>query len=98
MTDAGTQPLPPGRRWVFTAVMLALPVAFFVLLEVGLRVGGFGASHPLFQPIPGAPEYLIQNREVARRYFSRQARVPTGIGDAFLAEKQPGTFRIFVQG
>ncbi|MFT5514549.1 MAG: tetratricopeptide (TPR) repeat protein [Rhodothermales bacterium] len=87
-----------GRRVAFTVAMAALPLAFFVLLEIGLRLAGFGASLPLFVPVPGAPEYSTQNRDVAHRYFSQQARVPTSIGDAFLTDKTPETYRIFVQG
>ena len=87
-----------NRRVLFTAVMLFIPVLFFVVLEAGLRLAGFGSTYPLFHPVPGAEEYLIQNRDVARRYFARQPRVPTSIGDAFLADKSPDTYRIFVQG
>lgn len=91
-------PLSRGRRWAFTGLMLALPVLFFVLLEGGLRLFGYGADYPLFVPMEGAPAYLVQNREVARRYFTQQAEVPNSIGDAFLREKPAGSFRLFVQG
>lgn len=102
MTDAAQSGeaagLPRSRRLVFAGLMLAIPVLFFVLLEVGLRLAGYGNAYPLFTPVPGAESWRIQNREVANRYFSQQARVPTSIGDAFLAEKVPGTYRVFVQG
>ncbi|NNE71762.1 MAG: tetratricopeptide repeat protein [Rhodothermales bacterium] len=86
------------RKLLFGGIMLAIPVLFFVLLEAGLRVAGYGNAYPLFMQVPGAETYRIQNRGVANRYFSQQARVPTSIGDAFLAEKAPGTYRVFVQG
>jgi len=38
------------------------------------------------------------NREVARRYFRREARVPTGLHDVFLARKDTNVVRIVVQG
>lgn len=91
-------PLPAGRRAVFALLMLAIPVAFFAILEAGLVASGFGDSYPLFVDVPGTDIWRTQNREVANRYFTQQARVPTSIGDAFLAEKAPGTFRVFVQG
>ncbi len=78
--------------------MLLIPVLFFVLLEGGLRLGGYGDDYPLFVPVEGHPGYLIQNREVARRYFAQQASVPNSIGDFFRAEKTDRVFRIVVQG
>lgn len=87
-----------GRRVAFTAAMLALPALFFVVLEGGLRVAEYGEDLPLFIPVQGAPEWLVQNPQVARRYFSRQARVPTGLGDAFRARKDTAAYRIFVLG
>lgn len=78
--------------------MLALPVLFFVLLEGGLRLAGYGEEWPLFIPVNGAPDWKVQNPDVARRYFSGQARVPTGLMDAFRARKDTAAFRIFVQG
>lgn len=97
-SEPETAPLSGGRRTVFVLLMLALPVVFFAILEAGLLAAGFGDSYPLFVTVPGTDIWRMQNREVAHRYFSRQARVPTSIGDAFLSEKAPGTFRVFVQG
>ncbi|MBO6577115.1 MAG: tetratricopeptide repeat protein [Rhodothermales bacterium] len=91
-------PLSKGKRRLFIALTALIPLLFFVLLESGLRLAGYGASYPLFQPVPGVEQFRIQNREVARRYFAQQERVPGSIGDAFLAEKTPETWRLFVQG
>ncbi len=85
------------RRLVFTGAMLLLPVLFFALLEGGLRLAGYGADYPLFVPIEGYPEYLVQNREVARRYFAQET-VPTALHDVFDAEKGAREVRLFVQG
>ena len=49
-------------------------------------------------PVPGQPDYRYQNREVARRYFARQANVPTGLFDFFRAEKDSSVYRIVVMG
>ncbi|GIV61575.1 tetratricopeptide repeat protein [Rhodocaloribacter litoris] len=96
---ASSEPrLSPGKRHAFTALMLALPLLFFGLLEGTLRLAGYGSSYPLFVPVPGYEDYLYQNREVARRYFAREASLPTGISDAFKARKDSTAFRIFVQG
>ena len=99
MTSAPDPAPPTGlRRLLFTGGMLLLPLLFFALLEGGLRLGGYGDDYPLFIPIDGYPQYLVQNREVARRYFSQQADVPTSLHDVFDAEKGDDEFRIFVQG
>ena len=86
------------RKWVFYALMWSIPVLFFVLVEGGLRVIGFGQDYPLFVPVEAAPDYLVMNREVAHRYFNQEVRVPTGLHDVFRAEKDSAVVRIFVQG
>lgn len=86
------------RKWVFYVLMWSIPVLFFVLVEGGLRIIGFGQDYPLFVPVEAAPDYLVMNREVAHRYFSQEVRVPTGLHDVFRAERDSTTLRIFVQG
>jgi tetratricopeptide (TPR) repeat protein len=86
------------KRRLFTVAMWLLPLVFFAALEGVLRLSGYGETYPLFVPVPGFPDFYHQNRDVARRYFTRQARVPTSLNDAFAAEKDSTTFRIFVQG
>ena len=78
--------------------MLLSPVLLLVLAEVGLRVAGYGDDYPLFVPVEGREDYLYQSRDVARRYFAALESIPTSLLDFFPAEKEPGTFRIFVQG
>ena len=79
-------------------LMWSLPVLFFGVLEGTLRLVGYGATYPLFVPVPEFSDYRYQNREVARRYFVQQERVPTGLNDVFKAEKDSSTVRLFVQG
>jgi Flp pilus assembly protein TadD len=86
------------KKGVFYALMWSIPLLFFVLVEGGLRVIGFGEDYPLFVPVEAAPDYLVMNRDVAYRYFNQEVRVPTGLHDAFRAEKDSTTMRIFVQG
>ena len=67
------------KKRVFYALMWSIPVLFFLLIEGGLRIIGFGQDYPPFIPVEAAPEYLVMNREVAYRYFNREVRVPTGL-------------------
>ncbi|MEM1043220.1 MAG: tetratricopeptide repeat protein [Bacteroidota bacterium] len=94
-----TPDAPTGsRRLLFTGLMLLVPVLFFALLEGGLRLAGYGEDYPLFTPIEGYEQYLVQNRDVAKRYFAAQSNVPTALHDVFDAEKSEREFRVFVQG
>ncbi|MEM6327338.1 MAG: tetratricopeptide repeat protein [Bacteroidota bacterium] len=95
--DAPTE-LSPGRKRAFTLAMLLLPVLFFALLEGGLRLFGYGDSYPLFTEVDGAEDLLMPSREVATRYFTQQASVPTPNPDFFPKEKAEGKFRIVAQG
>ncbi len=96
--DEPASGLSAGKKRLFTAVMLLLPLLFFGLMEIGLRVGGYGADYPLFVDAPGAPGRLMPSRDVARRYFAAQAAVPTPNPDYFLSEKPEGGLRIVAQG
>lgn len=78
--------------------MLAIPVVLLSLLELGLRLAGYGSSYPLFVAAPSQPEYLHPNHEVAKRYFRAGTITPLPHLDFFRAQKQPGTFRIVFQG
>ena len=91
-------PLSADKRRAFTVVMVLLPVLFFVALEGGLRLFGYGADYPLFEPIEDFPHVLTQNREVARRYFVHEQNVPNANADYFLRDKPAGTVRLVAQG
>jgi len=95
-----SKPLAPAHRWLFRLSVLAIPVLFFVLLEAGLRLGGYGHSYPLFIAVADAPGYLQANPEVVRRFVVEETREP-GVEIwpvPFPADKAPETLRIFVQG
>ena len=90
--------LPSRRRWAFILLTGLTPIAILVFVELGLRVVGYGQAFPLFVPVAEAEGYLVMNTEMARRYFRRTPRAPTGLHDVFLAERDSSTLRIMVQG
>jgi tetratricopeptide (TPR) repeat protein len=92
------QPLSPAKRAAFWGITLALPFVFFLILEGGLRLGGYGATYPMFVPIEDHPEYMVQARDVSRRYFHQIKEAPTAPHDVFLTDKPEGALRLFVQG
>lgn len=87
-----------GRERFFTVLAVLLPLLFFVLLEGGLRLAGYGDDYPLFLPINGFTDYLYTSRDVANRYFSQQESVPSIPFDSFTRVKGESTIRVFVQG
>jgi tetratricopeptide (TPR) repeat protein len=94
----GSPELSPHRRRVYTGVMLALPGLLLLLLELVLRLAGYGSSYPLFVASPAQPEYLFPNQEVAKRYFRERTITPLPHLDFFRAHRSPETFRIVFQG
>jgi len=94
-------PASSRRVWVFRGILVALPFVVLGLLELGLRLGGFGHDlEPLFVASPQHPEYLQANPRAVARFFNRPEEAPAvSIETAyFRAQKAPGTFRVFVQG
>jgi tetratricopeptide (TPR) repeat protein len=96
-------PLAPRRKWLFRFLaLIVLPVLLCVLLfavvEIGLRIGGYGFDTGFFKPIRvDGREYFINNENFTLRFFPAQlARWP----DPFLfpAIKPPDTIRIFIFG
>lgn len=99
-TDDHQMPRTPLRHVTLVIVLVAIPIAFFVLLEVGLRIAGLHEEYPLFVPSPANANYLQASPDVIRRLFSDPDAAPKlAIETAyFRATKQEGTVRIFVQG
>ena len=92
-------PAPPSRlrRWAFRVIaMTVVPAAFFVLLELGLRLCGYGYDASFFVPLPGTVE-VVPNQRFAWRFFPPTgAKAPVPV--RFAAERPGGTVRIIVLG
>ena len=92
-------PLSSRRLWCFRLIAFAgVPLFFLVLLELGLRLAGFGYSTAfLLKSSHQGENTFVQNNQFGWRFFGpRAARQPdaTSIPRA----KPPGTVRIFVFG
>ncbi len=85
----------PAPKWFF-AVLVLIPILFFVLLEIGLRVFNYGYDMAQWVDA-GRGKYLI-NPEIAKRYFSTVKNIPTTIEDTFDQQKKENSFRVFVLG
>ncbi len=103
---AGPLPAPgvpaPGvawRKWLYrlTAAVTA-PILLFALVELGLRMFGFGSPMTFFISSPVAGQnMLVENRKFSRTYFPRPLmRIPRSL--AFSEAKSAQTLRVFVFG
>lgn len=80
----------------FYLIMILIPILFFVLLEVGLRIFNYGYDFSMWgEVIEG--KYIL-NPDAPRRYFSTVKSVPASIEDIFDKEKAPNSFRVFILG
>lgn len=82
----------------FKLIAVLLPLLFLFLTEVTLHVFNVGQDLSLFIDHPDNPEYLILNPNISRRYFVKDENSTRGNIEPFKKKKEPGTFRIFVQG
>ena len=88
-----------SRRFTFLLITLAIPVVFFILLEGGLRLAGFGGKAPLFIENPAHPDYLLPRPDILNRYFpDGHAPRVTMETNFFLKEKPADGLRLIVQG
>ncbi len=91
--------LPPGRKWLFRVLaVFILPLIVLCLLEVLLRLAGFGFDPHFFKrERVGDKDYYVANDDFGLRFFPRSlARIPDPV--AVSATKAPDTFRIFIFG
>lgn len=94
----GTE-LTPLRRGVFFMITLSLPILFLVLLEVGLRVFGYGVDVSLFRQVRIRHQvYYQMNPMVKVRYFGTSKFMPSTSPHYFRFPKPPGVYRIFCLG
>ncbi len=91
--------LSRGRKFLFALLaFVILPLVLVCLVEVGLRLAGYGYGTSFFKKIRiGNEDYLVDNDKFGFRFFPPElARSPAPV--RMLAHKAPGTFRIFILG
>lgn len=93
-----TTQLKKPPKW-FYLILFLIPVLFFVMLEVGLRVFNYGYDFTVFKVISDYhPDKLFLNPEIPYKYFYGTRSVPSALPDGFDKEKKPNAFRVFVLG
>lgn len=103
-----TNDLPPSfiqkHDIVAHLILVLIPVLFFILLEMTLRISNYGRSHEQWiesadgQRIQKGGNYLLLNPDIACKYFHILKTIPRPVHVAFDKEKKPNTFRIFILG
>ncbi len=76
--------------------MVMIPILFFVLLEIGLRVFNYG--YDFSQWVEVTDYKLMLNPNIAHKYFYNTQNVPNSNQDLFDKVKKPNSFRVFVLG
>ncbi len=86
------------RKWLFRLTALLLPLLLLLVVEISLRLGGYGYDPHFFKRLKiGSEDYYVQNDDFSLSFFPPQtARFPLPI--RMPVHKAPGTFRIFILG
>ncbi len=90
--------LTKRKIFVFKMVALLLPVLLLCLIEIALRIGGFGQDFSLFIPDEKRENYLVMNPRVSEKYFNEKQNATAGNYEPFKKNKEANSFRIFVLG
>ncbi len=88
------------KQILFRIIAILLPFIFIIIIELILRIAGYGNDYELFHRIPmkNKPDYLEMNVNMASKYFKDNGLHSDNQSDLFLKTKTDSTFRIFVQG
>jgi tetratricopeptide (TPR) repeat protein len=91
--------ISPAKMWAFRIVMILTVPLFFLLVEGGLRLGGYGEDTPLFveRQVHGHT-YLGVNPRVVGRYFGDVGFETYTSRDLFRPVREEGVYRIFFLG
>lgn len=89
-----------SKKTIFKITAFLLPFVFLILVEIILRIIGYGDNYQLFNKVKIAnkPDYLIMNAKVSNKYFKDKTFKSDNQSDLFLETKTDSTFRVFVQG
>lgn len=97
--DPGAHGYSGRNRWLMRLMAATLvPLCLLGILELGLRVAGYGYSTRFFIPSQiGGKEFLVPNRKFTHQFFPPSlSRTPLPLRMA--ANKPEGTYRIFLFG
>ncbi|MDX1699971.1 MAG: hypothetical protein R3250_05095 [Melioribacteraceae bacterium] len=80
----------------FYLILILIPILFFVILELALRLFNYGVDTSTWIKITDT--HYALNPKVASKYFSTVKNVPESIQDVFAIDKNENSYRIFILG
>ena len=88
------------KKIIFKLIAIFIPFIIILILEIILRIASYGEDYQLFHRIPmdNKPDYLVMNKNMAKKYFKDNDLRSDNQTDLFLKTKTDSTFRVFVQG
>ncbi len=88
------------KNILFKIIAATLPLIVILIMELVLRIFGYGENYQLFNRVIGenGKEYLVVNSDVSKKYFKDTEFQSDSQSDLFLKHKTDSTFRVFVQG
>jgi tetratricopeptide (TPR) repeat protein len=91
--------VPDVKKIAFTFItIVVVPLLFFVLLELGLRVSGVGTSFDYFHKIDidGQPHYQ-ENPDFADQFYPPSLNIGP-LENTFTEERSPESIRVYILG
>src|ERR1035437_7482530 len=92
------KPLTKKKLLLFKVIAILLPLFFLILIEIGLRLFGYGHDLRLFIEDTKDKHYLALNNYVSLKYFTDSINATVGNYELFKKKKNYETVRIFVLG
>ena len=80
----------------FYFIIPAIPILFFILLEIALRVFGYGNDFTPWVKI--SKDQYVLNPDIAYKYFQNVKNAPVSNKNAFDVVKKDNAFRVFILG
>ncbi len=88
----------PPPRWYYIILFL-IPVLFFVIFELSLRLFDYGEKYEQFITYPDHyPDKYFLNPGLTKKYFTNLKEGPSPIPDGFDIIKRENSFRVFLLG
>ena len=85
----------PIKKYIFSFILFIIPILFFIILEIALRIFNYGGNLDLFISATGElSKYKMCNQSVGKRYFHQ--KYTYWRSDLFLKRKPVNSYRIFV--
>ncbi len=80
----------------FYLVIPSIPILFFIILEIALRIFGYGKDFTPWVNI--SKDKYVLNPDIAYKYFQNVKSVPVSNQNAFDVVKKQNAFRVFILG